>query len=93
MEPRIPDGSLCIFRKDPGGSRNGKIVLCRVDTVAGVSSAVVKQYTSIRRPSEDSLGEASEIILSSLNPKYDDIVLTGGEGFRILGIYERVVAK
>ena len=93
MEPKIPDGSLCLFRKDPGGSRNGKIVLCRVDAIGGTPMAVVKRYQSIRYPSEESLGEASKIILSSTNSKYDDIELTEGGQVRILGIYERVISK
>jgi len=91
MEPRIPEGSLAMFRKDPGGSRNGKIVLCRVDTAAGISSAVVKKYKSVRRPSQDLLGEASEVVLSSTNPKYEDIVLTEGDDLAILGVYERLM--
>jgi len=92
MEPRIPNGSLSLFRRDPGGSRNGKIVLCRVETTAGIPMAVVKRYQSIRRPSQDSLGEAVKIILSSLNTKYENIELTEGEEFKILGIYERTIS-
>jgi len=91
MEPRIPNGSLSLFRRDPGGSRNGKIILCRVETTAGSPMAVVKRYQSIRRRSQDSLGEAVKIILSSLNTKYKNIELTEGEEFKILGIYERTI--
>ena len=91
--PRIPDASLCLFRKDPGGSRNGKIVLCRVDAGGGVPIAVVKRYQSVRQPSEESLGAASKIILSSINTNYDDIELTEGDELRILGIYERVISE
>jgi phage repressor protein C with HTH and peptisase S24 domain len=93
MEPRISRGSLCLFRKDPGGSRNGKIVLCRVETTSGNPMAVVKRYQSIRRPSHDSLGEAVKIILSSLNTKYENIELREGEGLKILGIYERIISE
>lgn len=93
MEPRIPRGSLCLFRKDPGGSRDGKIVLCKVETIAGNPMAVVKRYQSIRRATQDSLGEAVKIILSSLNTKYENIELTEGEGLKILGIYEKIFAE
>ncbi len=91
MEPKIPDGSLCLFRKDPGGSRGGKIVLCKIDPLAGIPMAVVKRYQSIRHPSQESIGEASKIILSSLNSKYEDIELTEDDQLSILGIYERVI--
>jgi phage repressor protein C with HTH and peptisase S24 domain len=93
MEPRIPDESLCLFRKDPGGSRNGKIVLCSIGSVGGAPLAVVKRYQSIRLPSQDSIGEAVKITLSSLNTRYEDIELTGGEELRIIGIFEGVVSK
>jgi hypothetical protein len=93
MEPRIPDESLCLFRKDPGGSRNGKIVLCRIGSVGGAPLAVVKRYQSIRLPSRDFIGEAVKITLSSLNTRYKDIELTEGEELRIIGIFERVVSK
>ncbi len=53
--------------------------------------AVLKKYQSIRHPSQESIGEASKIILSSLNSKYEDIELTEGDQFSILGIYERVI--
>ncbi len=43
MEPQILDGQLCIFRRDPGGSRNGKIVLCRIDGFAGDQPLAVHQ--------------------------------------------------
>jgi len=92
MEPDIPNGALCIFRKDPGGSRNGKIVLCRIGGFAGDDPvAVIKRYRSARRPATDSIGEAKAIVLSSINEKHDDIVLTEGEHLTILGTFERLV--
>src|SRR5207248_4272288 len=90
MEPLIHDGQLCIFRPDPGGSRNGKIVLCRIGGFAGDAPlAVIKRYRSARRPGEGTIGEASTIVLSSLNEKHEDIVLTHGEHLSILGVFER----
>jgi phage repressor protein C with HTH and peptisase S24 domain len=93
MEPKIPDGSLCLFRKDPGGSRNGKIVLCVVEGFAGSASlAVIKKYESTRTPSEaDTIGEAQSILLTSLNPAHEPIELTEGQEFSILGVFERVI--
>jgi hypothetical protein len=92
MEPKIHDGSLCLFRKDPGGSRNGKIVLCRIERFAGdLPFAVIKLYQSARSPSDADLGMAQKIVLSSLNPNHDPIVLTKGDEFSILGVFERVI--
>jgi len=92
MEPKIPNGSLCLFRKDPGGSRNGKIVLCRIGGFAGdVPMAIIKTYHSERTPSAESLGEAKRIVLSSLNAAHKPIEITEGGDFSILGIFERLI--
>ncbi len=92
MEPRIPDGSLCLFQKDSGGSRKGKIVLCRMASFAGSAPlTVIKHYQSRRAETPDSIGEAQEIVLSSLNPEHEPIELTEGQEFSILGVFERVI--
>ena len=92
MEPVIKDGQLCIFRRDPGGSRNGKIVLCRIGEFAGDDPvAVVKRYRSARAAGVDTIGEATAIILSSLNEKHEDIVLRHDDHLAVIGILERVV--
>jgi DUF2075 family protein len=92
MEPLIQDGQLCIFRKDPGGSRNGKIVLCRIGGFAGDSPiAVIKRYRSARSRAADGIGEAQAIVLSSVNENHHDIVLSQGNEPSILGVFERTV--
>jgi hypothetical protein len=59
---------------------------------AGDSSvAVIKQYRSARTATADSIGEASVIVLSSINEKHEDIVVTDGENLCILGVFERTV--
>jgi hypothetical protein len=94
MEPKIKDGQLCLFRKDPGGSRNGKIILCRVGGFAGDAPiALIKQYRSARTSSTESLGEAKVIVLSSLNEKHEDIVLTEGEHLSVIGVFESVIEE
>lgn len=94
MEPNIEDGQLCLFRRDPGGSRNGKIVLCRVGGFAGEAPiGLIKRYRSARTTGSESVGEAKAIVLSSLNEKYEDIVLTGGEQFSVIGVFEQVVEE
>ncbi|HUJ16555.1 MAG TPA: S24/S26 family peptidase [Nitrospirota bacterium] len=94
MEPKIKDGQLYLFRKDPGGSRNGKIILCQVRGFAGEAPvALIKQYRSARTSSNENIGEAKAIVLSSLNEKHEDIVLTGGEHLSVIGIFERVIEE
>jgi len=47
MEPRIPDGSLNLFRFRPVGSRQGKILLIqRLGTLDETARYTVKRYTS-----------------------------------------------
>ena len=92
MYPLIRNGQLCVFRHDPGGSRNGKIVLCRIDGFAGDAPlAVIKRYRSARTPGPDTIGEARAVVLSSINEMHEDIVLTNGEQLSIIGIFERAI--
>jgi hypothetical protein len=48
MEPRIPDGSLCVFRAGVTGSRQGRLVL--VEQLGGGANDryTVKRYTSVK---------------------------------------------
>ena len=47
MEPRIPDGSLNLFRLHPAGSRQGKILLIqRFGVMDETARYTVKHYTS-----------------------------------------------
>jgi len=92
MEPAIKNGQLCLFRKDPGGSRNGKIILCQISGFGGGASlALIKRYKSARSPSSESIGEARSVVLSSINQDHEDIILTGGDGLTVLGVFERLI--
>ena len=47
MQPMIEGRQLSSSAKTPGGSRNGKIVLCRIERFAGDAPvAVIKRYQS-----------------------------------------------
>lgn len=93
MEPEIKNGDLCLFKKDPGGSRSGRIVLCQISGFAGDAPlALIKRYRSARVQGADSIGKAKAIVLSSINPKHEDIVLSGGDEMSLLGVFERVIA-
>jgi phage repressor protein C with HTH and peptisase S24 domain len=69
MEPRIPDGSLCVFRKNVVGSRNGRLVLVRNSELADDNQYTVKRYKSEWKESNDGSRQA-RIRLESLNPAY-----------------------
>jgi len=87
MEPKICDGDICLFRKDPGGSRNGRIVLCSVSLDSGGSIGLIKRYRSAR----DVTGRARRIILESINPEHEDIVLDECEQIKVIGIFKGVI--
>ena len=49
MEPRIPDGSLCVFRHGVTGSRQGRLVLVENLETAGNNRYTVKRYESTKQ--------------------------------------------
>ncbi len=69
MEPRIPDGSLCVFRRGVVGSRNNRLVLVRNSELADDNQYTVKRYKSEKRVTEDGFVQ-TRIRLESLNPAY-----------------------
>ena len=69
MEPRIPDGSLCVFRRNVVGSRNGRLVLVRNSELADDDQYTVKRYKSEKAMTEEGFLQ-SRIRLESLNPAY-----------------------
>jgi phage repressor protein C with HTH and peptisase S24 domain len=74
MEPRIPDGSLNIFRGPVVGSRQGKIVLAEL---IGVHERfTVKKYTSRKSSAGEDEWQHERIRLEPLNPEYEAFDLT-----------------
>lgn len=69
MEPRIPNGSLCVFRRNVVGSRHGRLVLVRNSELADDNQYTVKRYKSEKRTTEDGFVQ-TRIRLESLNPEY-----------------------
>jgi SOS-response transcriptional repressor LexA len=71
MEPRIPDGSLNLFRFHPQGSRQGKIVLVKRRGVLDETDRyTVKRYTSTKRQTSEDEWVHEQITLHPLNPEY-----------------------
>jgi hypothetical protein len=72
MEPRIPDGSLNLFRLNPAGSRQGKILLIERFGITGESARyTVKRYTSVKRQLSEDEWEHERIRLEPLNPEFE----------------------
>ena len=82
MEPRIPDGAWCLFLSPVTGTRQGKIVLAQLHDAKDPATDeryTVKRYESTKVAHGESWRHA-KITLKPVNPDFDPIVLTGGEG-------------
>ncbi|MEO8369136.1 MAG: S24 family peptidase [Candidatus Solibacter sp.] len=91
MEPRIPDGSLNLFRLNPQGSRQGKILLVeRFGVLDGSARYTIKRYTSRKVASEDGEWRHEQIRLEPLNPEFEawDV---DPEGFAVVAEWLRVI--
>ena len=89
MEPKIHDGDLLVFRRDPAGTRQGKIVLAQYRGPADPETGgafTVKRYSSDKTTDEDGDWRHTRITLSSLNPDFEPIELTpeDEEAFRVV---------
>lgn len=97
MNKVIPDGSVCLFRKYTGGSRNGKIVLVESDYVQDQDSGsrfTVKEYHSTKHITEEGwIHESITLKPLSTSDKYEDIHLTGSKlnSLKVIGIFEAVL--
>ena len=75
MEPLIPDGSWCLFRPCPAGSRGGRIVLVQLGTDgAGENGCrfTVKKYHSEKTVTADGWRH-DRIQLLPVNPAFEPI--------------------
>jgi SOS-response transcriptional repressor LexA len=92
MEPKIPDGSLCVFRRGVIGSRQGRLVL--VEQLGGGANDryTVKRYASEKIQREDGTWSHDKITLIPLNPEFESWTLDPEEEkFRILAEFVRVL--
>ena len=69
MEPDIPDGSLCVFRHNVIGSRDGRLVLVEDRQGSGNNRYSVKRYRSEKQQNEAGWAHR-RIRLESLNPDF-----------------------
>jgi SOS-response transcriptional repressor LexA len=92
MEPKIPDGSLCVFRQGVTGSRQGRLVL--VEQLGGGANDryTVKRYASDKTQREDGTWSHEKIMLMPLNPEFESWTLDPEEErFRIIAEFVRVL--
>ena len=72
MEPRIPDGSLNLFRLNPVGSRQNKILLIqRFGVLDDTARYTVKRYTSRKVQTGEDEWRHEQIRLEPLNPEFE----------------------
>ena len=91
MEPLIADGSLCVFRRNVTGSRDGRLVLVENLETTGHNRYTVKRYRSQKVQSGGEWRHA-RIRLESLNPDYPSWDLDPDEEkYRILAEFVRVL--
>ncbi len=91
MEPRIPDGSLNLFRLHPAGSRQGKILLIqRFGSVDETARYTVKRYTSRKSYSGEDQWQHEQIRLEPLNPEFSPWEV-GPEDFAVVAEWLLVI--
>jgi hypothetical protein len=90
MEPTIPDGSLCLFRRYRGGSRNGRIYLIeRAGDLNETTRYSVKRYRSTKQYTSDEDWQHVSVIAEPDNPEFPSFELR--EDDRIIGEFIRIV--
>lgn len=92
MEPLIPDGSLCVFRRGVTGSRQGRLVLVEALGEAGGDRYTVKRYRSEKRQNDAGEWSHERVILEPLNPAFEAWDLDPQEDrYRILAEFVQVL--
>jgi phage repressor protein C with HTH and peptisase S24 domain len=91
MEPRIPDGSLNLFRLNPAGSRQGKILLIeRFGELDQSARYTIKRYTSRKVVTSEDEWRHEQIRLEPLNPEFESWDVDP-EGFAVVAEWLRVI--
>ncbi len=91
MEPRIPDGSLNVFRAPVIGSRQNKIVLVELLTEHDEAARyTIKRYASQKIQTAEDEWAHESIPLHPLNPEFQPFDLRNGE-FRVIAEWVQVL--
>ncbi|UZO79847.1 DUF2075 domain-containing protein [Aquimarina sp. ERC-38] len=97
MNKIIPNGSICLFKRYRGGSRNGKIVLAQsyeIQNDCFGAGYTVKEYSSIKKNNEQTWEHESITLRPrSFNNSFIPLQLAQHEmeSFKIIGIFERIL--
>ncbi len=92
MEPDIPDGSVCLFRRFGAGSRQGRLVLVEELGRGTNDRYTVKRYVSTKRQGQDGAWEHDVIRLEPLNPEHEPWELRPEEDrYRIVAEFVKVL--
>lgn len=95
MNRRIPNGSWCLFRLNPVGSRQGKIVLAQHRDITDADTGghyTVKKYESTKKMFADGTWQHESIILrpDTTSPGYDPFIFNELQGADVRVIAELV---
>ena len=97
MNKIIPNNSWCLFKKDSGGSRNGKIVLVHHGNIQDSDFGkgyTVKEYESVKNITNESSRNKSIILKpQSYNSNFKNIILTEDEliDLKVVGVFVKVI--
>jgi superfamily II DNA or RNA helicase/HKD family nuclease len=97
MNRVIPNGSICLFKPDSGGSRNGKIVLVENIDIQDTdfnSAFTIKTYTSVKETTEEGWQHNSILLRpNSFDSSYKDIIVNeeNGSGMRVVGEFVCII--
>ncbi|WP_434481018.1 Zn-binding domain-containing protein [Gemmatimonas sp.] len=78
MEPRIPDGAMCLFAAPVSGARGGRIVLAQLQDAKDPETGfrfTVKRYQSEKQASADGEWRHVRVVLEPLNTEFAPIEL------------------
>jgi phage repressor protein C with HTH and peptisase S24 domain len=92
MEPRIPSGSWCLFRRSPAGSREGRILLVQFNSMTDPEFGgryTVKKYHSEKTASDEGWRH-ERVQLMPLNKAFEPIEVTEHEAAEMLVVGEFV---
>jgi uncharacterized protein len=100
MNRRIPNGSWCLFRANPTGTREGKVVVVQHHSIADPETGgryTVKLYASEKAPAEDGGWRHERITLrpDSNRPEFEPIVINlndGEDGFSVVAEFLLVLS-
>lgn len=99
MNRVIPNGSICLFKKYTGGSRNGKIVLVENMDIQDPdfnSAFTIKTYSSEKSISEKTWGHTSVVLRpNSFDSSYQNIIISeeNAEEMRVIGEFVEILKE